>query len=63
MTRHKFQSEAANFHGNPNVLIDVENKTIWRILCRISVRRDDTATVRDHGMSQRSIPKPTPKVA
>jgi len=46
MTRHKFQTEAANFRGNPNVLIDEENKTIWRILCRIPVRRDDNATAR-----------------
>jgi len=47
MTLRKFQTEAANFRGNPNVLIDEENKTIWRILCRIPVRRNDDATIRN----------------
>jgi len=47
MTLHKFQTEAANFRGNPNVLIDEENKTIWRILCLIPVRRNDDAAIRN----------------
>jgi hypothetical protein len=47
MTLHKFQTEAANFRDNPNVLIDEENKTIWRILCRIPARRNDDATIRN----------------
>ena len=47
MTPRKFQTEAANFRGNPNVLIDEENKTIWRILYRIPVRGNDDATIRD----------------
>ena len=45
MTLHKFQTEAANFRDNPNVLIDEDNKTIWRILCQIPVRRNDNDAV------------------
>jgi len=47
MNIHKFQTEAANFRGNPNILIDEEHKTIWRILHRIPVRRNDNATARN----------------
>jgi hypothetical protein len=47
MTLHKFQTVAANFRGNPNVLIDEENKTIWRILHRIPVTRNDDAAIPD----------------
>ena len=43
MTLHKFQTEAANLRGSPDVLIDEDNKTIWRILCRIPVRSNDNA--------------------
>jgi len=47
MTLHKFQAECANHRGNPNVLIDEENKTIWRILHRIPVRTNDNAMIRN----------------
>jgi hypothetical protein len=47
MNLHKFQTEAANHRGNPNVLIDEETKTIWRILHRIPVRGNDSATTRN----------------
>jgi hypothetical protein len=47
MTLHKFQTEAANLRSNPDVLIDEETKTIWRILCRIPVRRNDSGTIRN----------------
>ena len=43
MTLRKFQTEAANFRGNPDILIDEDNKTIWRVLCRIPVTNENAA--------------------
>jgi hypothetical protein len=63
MTLHRFQTQAANFRGNPNVLIDEDNKTIWRILCRIPVRRHETDTVRHRQPLAKKPHGATPQVA
>ena len=55
MTLHKFQTEAAIFRGNPNVLIDEENKTIWRILHRIPVKRNEDAAIPDEETRVRNV--------
>ena len=63
MTLHKFQTEAANFRGNPDILIDEDNKTVWRILCRIPVTNENAAVCdRRMVVSNARAPAPT-KVA
>ena len=64
MTLRKFQTEAARFRGNPDILIDEDNKTIWRVLCRIPVRTNENSAVCDRRMLVGNAGAPAPtKVA